>query len=335
MKGHSKHPTIAFLIVIFLWILSCEKPSDLLDSLDTDYWISFNKSNSSLPGDDVRDILIDSKGNVWFACYGSGVAKLNSSGWTTYNTDNSLLGNDFVTAILEDSDGDIWFGTTTGINFLVDDTDWYYYGGEGATAINTNTLFKDIFNNVWIGTEGDGIYAYDDGYFYGPYFFEGNYNMNLVNYFTQDKEGNLWVATDFGIQVFDGSNWESLMIDENNPQINVVYSDSKGRIWIASDESSTISTYRDGKLSNRSLLTGQLNNFVYDITEDLEGNIWFATFLDGLVKFDGIVMNSFKPFNGFPSIWNNCLAVDEKGSIWTGTLEQGVYKYIPPVRINK
>lgn len=330
-----KKPPLIFklfmLTGLLFFLFSCEQPDALLDPLDSDYWLTYDKSTSELPGNQVRDIFTDSKGKIWFACYGAGIACYDGTSWTTYNSYNSPLGNNNVKTLLEDMEGDMWFGTSEGIYFLVDNSTWYYYAGEDTSPMDVNKLFMDSNDDVWIGTEGYGFYLYSEGYFYGPNRFTENANLNVVNDISEDAEGYTWLATDRAALKFNGDNWEIIRYNDDYPAIEALYSDSKGRLWIAADGGSTVIYHNEKGFTNVSLLNGQQNYFVTGITEDMDGNIWFSTFLDGVIKYDGIVMTSYKLYNGFPSEYNYCVEKDKLGNVWVGSMENGALKYIPPV----
>ena len=64
---------------------------------------------------------------------------------------------------------------------------------------------------------------------------------------------------------------------------------------------------------------------VYDIDQDFDGYIWFATQV-GAARFDGYEFEYFNTSNGLPDDFVNCLLVDRNGSVWFGT-EGGIAIY--------
>lgn len=332
MRSLSEFMKPALITGLLLLISSCEKPEGLLDPLDSESWEVNNTSNSGLQGNDIRDITMDSNGNLWFACYGSGISKYDGQKWTVYNELNSPLASDYVEVIMENMNGDMWFGGYSGISMLADGNDWDFFNDTDYGGTYVNALFMDSENRIWVGTEGTGFYIYEDGVFDGPYVYDYYDGYYYVNDFTEDSEGNIWMGTDTNIVVFSGNSQIPFYVFDSYPVINKLYTDSKGRVWVAADGGETVSYYQDGYFRYISLYTGGTNYFVYDIIEDKQNNIWFATYLDGLILYDGIINRSYKPYNGFPSEWNDCLEVDREGSIWIGTLELGAIRFNPPVK---
>ncbi|MEZ5001047.1 MAG: two-component regulator propeller domain-containing protein [Bacteroidales bacterium] len=80
------------------------------------------------------------------------------------------------------------------------------------------------------------------------------------------------------------------------------------------------------------LLNGGNDVYIKDILEDRKGDIWFATWFDGLVRFDGVVSEAFKEYNGFPDDYVETVAADSKRNIWAGT-SSGIAMYHLPVTI--
>ncbi len=77
---------------------------------------------------------------------------------------------------------------------------------------------------------------------------------------------------------------------------------------------------------------GNSFNFVSGITQDLIGNMWFATKI-GLVRYDGNQLTAFKnnPINPNSLLSNNLESIlaDSDGTIWIGSLGQGLDHFDP------
>ena len=69
---------------------------------------------------------------------------------------------------------------------------------------------------------------------------------------------------------------------------------------------------------NHTLKTGLPQNSVYDIAQDQQGYIWFAT-QSGAARFDGYTYKHYDISNGLPDDEVNTLLIDHEGKIWFGT----------------
>ncbi|MFM7091402.1 MAG: two-component regulator propeller domain-containing protein, partial [Bacteroidota bacterium] len=113
---------------------------------------------------------------------------------------------------------------------------------------------------------------------------------NDVRTITQDREGYWWIGTDNGLQRFDGQNFTNFRHEEGNPgslpsdRIFSVFSDSKGRLWVATvkglcrylPEKGTFKRYE--LIANKNILS-----FPVRIFEDLAGDLWLSHFQSNLL----------------------------------------------------
>ena len=106
---------------------------------------------------------------------------------------------------------------------------------------------------------------------------------------------------------------EGLKID----MIYDIYIDSKGYLWVTTT-GMPLSRFDGKKFVNISLADGLADHDAISITEDLEGNMWFATY-KGLSKFDGRTYFTFNTDNGLANNMTYGLHTDRKGNIWTST----------------
>jgi ligand-binding sensor domain-containing protein len=128
-------------------------------------FISFDQSNSGLPGNYINAIAFEQNGTMWVGTE-NGLAKLVNNVWTVYNESNSGLPANFVSDIELGSQGIIW---VSGFNTQL----WPYYGGiakfngtnwttytplnSPLTHIQVERLKLDPSGNLWISTYSEGL----------------------------------------------------------------------------------------------------------------------------------------------------------------------------------
>lgn len=106
-------------------------------------------------------------------------------------------------------------------------------------------------------------------------------SSNTVYDTTQDSDGFMWFATDYGVSKFDGLTFKNFTIADGLPgnEILSFYKDSQDRIWMVAFNGS-IGFIKKGKLYNRHntpfLSELKFTSFISDIFEDSKGQIWFC-----------------------------------------------------------
>lgn len=208
-----------------------------------------------------------------------------------------------------------------------------------------NVLIEDGEQNVWLGTDGDGLKKYDikTESFLNYYHPEIHTITGLVNY----TEDYLLVASYLkGLYLFNKKTKQFISIQKHPVLKNIVetghirfFEDSKSNIWIASWNKVYYINPRTGHILEpllNSELTGSFKNpFAYiSAFETKSGEIWFCT-RDGLICFS-INENKFIDqisFSDYIGVRGNVFSVVENNS---GQLifctNDGLYEYDPSTK---
>lgn len=190
----------------------------------------------------------------------------------------------------------------------------------GLSQSQVLSIFQDNPGNLWVGTNGEGIWKFSgksnititkkDG-------LTGNYIYSIV----QDSKGKMWFGTNNGISIYDGHKYTNITVDQGLPH-NRVYciTEDKFRdqIWIATENG--VAIYKDGKISlfnQRDLFT---KTFVFTILVDKKNTVWFGTFGRGLIRYRDDVVKKYTTDDGLNKDVIRMLKQDNKGNILIGTL---------------
>ncbi len=160
----------------------------------------------------------------------------------------------------------------------------------------------------------------------------------------RDRQGFLWIATQDGLNRYDGHQFKHFFHDPNNDNsisnniTGALFEDDKGLIWIGTwggginrfdPVSEKFTRYKLDTLSQPNFR----RNYISDITQDNNGTIWAGT-QNGLV-FKKASQDEFEPYihsiNGeipLASIDVRVLHYDSHNYLWVGTRDEGI------VRIN-
>ena len=143
----------------------------------------------------------------------------------------------------------------------------------------------------------------------------------------QDRNGNMWFASEAGITRYDGKSFTNITSKVNSVPFSSVLEDRKGNFWFSSRDSGVY--YYDGKsFQNFTTRDGLLNNTVDGIYEDKKGNIWFGVF-GGASRYDGKSFRNYiingdamnedrtgKTFSDSPGHLGTSVIEDKTGKFW-------------------
>ncbi|MBK5720334.1 helix-turn-helix domain-containing protein [Dysgonomonas sp. Marseille-P4677] len=172
--------------------------------------------------------------------------------------------------------------------------------------INTeiSTIFYDKQGGLWLGTLNRGLLYYHPSrykftYIGRSYFPEPISQDIMVQYFAEDKSGNIYVKCNFKFYQYksSSSNNRSLIPIEQSTlsskiqeKLNVspqnifrdqeytsLYTDSRGWTWAGTQDG--LKLFTSDKDNGQTFYTenGLSNNFIQGILEDFENNIWVTT----------------------------------------------------------
>lgn len=317
-----------FLLCTLVTLLtSCEKPPDDLKNPSlAGKWTTYNTA-TGLPGNQVRGTFCDSKGNMWFAVSSNGAAKFANGSWTYFKTSNSGILSNGVTCIGEDGSGNILFGTTNGVSILSTANSWSYWRHPTLT-VNVTCIKTDKDGNIWLGSTNQGFFIFD-----GTGITQVNYDpFKTVNDIEEDYNGNIWIGTENGLLKYDGSSFSLMTTTQGLPDnsVTALFSDSKNRLWIGTYFGKTVSWLDKQGIHQQPLFNDRIVE-VNDICEDAAGNIWFATYTSGLIRYDNVVPYAYKKYNGFPEDDVLTSTMDNDGNVWFGLYSKGLSRYSLPL----
>jgi signal transduction histidine kinase/ligand-binding sensor domain-containing protein len=208
------------------------------------------KTHSFLPHSAVRDLLVDSNDEIWIATFGNGLATLDKNrekfSVQTFDFDDpKSIKQDVLWSIMQDREGQIWCGT---------------FGG----GISIYDAQKDKFNSS-VNTRGCLFTSY------------------IIQDIYEENSDILWFATNNGIDIYDKNSRKCihfLLLNEGSEikDVKKIFKDRSGRYWIGTNA---------GLIRMNKDLNGfqkvVMENAVYDILQDEEGNIWASGWNTGLI----------------------------------------------------
>ena len=146
-----------------------------------------------LCNNDVKSILEDSRGNLWFGTLG-GVNMFNGETFTHF-TEKEGLNDNRVNSILEDSHGNLWFSTfDKGVSMYDGETFTHFTDKDGLSDNHVRSIMEDSRGNFWFGTFGEGVSIFN-GETFTHITKKDGLSDNWVSSILEDSNNNIWLGT--------------------------------------------------------------------------------------------------------------------------------------------
>jgi len=163
---------------------------------------------------------------------------------------------------------------------------------------------------------------------------------SMITYIAQDGNGFLWIATEDGLNRFDGLNFK---IYRNIPGttysltsnfVRSLYVDKSGRLWVGTINGLLRYNYMKDNFDEVEMFrdTTRLKPHVTSIIEMSSGNLLAATSGQGLIRIDKETLQGHADMNLIPRLSSEFLDVifeDFYGRLWIGTENEGLNVFNP------
>jgi ligand-binding sensor domain-containing protein/serine phosphatase RsbU (regulator of sigma subunit) len=239
-------------------------------------------------------------------------------------------------SIIKTGGDEFYFSTfaegTFSFNFTNKQRKGYYNSTNGLTNNSVLALLKDREENIWIGTNGAGVYKF----FSNKFIYYTKLNglaENYINAVSEDKNGNIWLALSSNglaklskgtITSYQRGEKNSAGLIENN--INAILPMDDGSVYFGTDEG----LYRYEDNTFKTLVDPLIKNkYVSALYLDSKNTLWIGTNRGVFTLKDGIVSEETKVNSiGGTGIHVLILSIseDKSGRILIGT-ENGLVQY--------
>ena len=266
----------------------------------------------------IQSVYVDDTDLLWVGTEKSGVAYYGNN---IYKFSSNLIGD--ITAIAQTSDTTIWYGTSN--HGVIG-----YSGTLASTKVSCMATTPD--GSLWVGSKQNGLTRIQNGT--GKIYSAARDSSKTliddhINALCSDKSGNLWIATNGGLQVynpkmdtFSAYTRENGMLNTNN--ITALFYGQNNRMLIGTAEGLVI---LDLSTREKMVLTGNstniqtfTNNYITQIYEDSRGLIWIGT-REGL-NILNTVKDELSHLTEKDGLCNNLIcgiAEDKNHNIWIST----------------
>ena len=306
--------------------------------------VSFAKEDG-FTSNHISSIFLDKYNNIWFGTnrgvvvYRFSKKHEEKGAFMLFTTKDGLV-SDQITSIEQAGENSIALASENNgisivynINKLSELKIKTLDKNNGLLSNSINCLFYSDDNTLWIGSRDEGVMRYDlNKKSFKNLSTKEGLNYFKVNTILKDREGNIWIGTDLGLNLFRGDEFQ--IYDESDGLVNnVVWSiaeDSQNRLWMGTNEGVSRLTFIKNPLTqeqvgldikNITTAQGLSHNIVLAITSTGSGEIWCGTGFGGITVLNenGVRRMIIDSSKGLASNTVYSIKQDNFNNIWAGT----------------
>ncbi len=272
----------------------------------------------------IKEIMADNEGNYWIGSEGGGLFKLRPTAISMIDKDQGLQ-NEKMLSLTTLDDGSMLFSTNCG---------GVYEWKNGKATLSTIhkymdavcnwSVFEDSKNNIWLG---DATLYLTKSIDEPGEFFDNRdtFRTTGVRGVLEDAYGNIWVGTNSGVFIYDGTEFENYSYVDGlyNNYINTLYEAKDHSIWVGTAYG--INRISDNKVTKIELIQNSSDTSKYSqpsirsFLEDETGTMWIGTYGNGLFRLkDGKVSNITTEQGLFDNVVSH-IVMDEWENFWMGS----------------
>lgn len=211
------------------------------------------------------------------------------------------------------------------------------------------SVLENRKGEVWVGLNGAGLLRLRNDQFESVG--EPPPGAGIVLALAEDEEGNLWAGTRgsgllrFRQRMFEVINTERGLTENS---VRTICESASGGVWLGTDGGGMHRLESDGRVTRLHSLHGLPPEPVNAVLEDRHGTVWAGTWGAGLFQMSGpqprptqpddqakfqqrseatARFEPFRPPPGFQPRFIRALYEAEDGTLWIGTLLDGVFAY--------
>jgi ligand-binding sensor domain-containing protein/signal transduction histidine kinase len=237
------------------------------------------------------------------------------------------LPEETVQAFAQTPDHFLWVGTTGGL-VRFDGAQFIVFDRENTPAIHENSIFCLLAaadGTLWIGTEGGGVVSYRNRGFRLWSRTDG-LNNGYIRALREDSRGRIWIGTDDGLYRWEAGKIERVDGRNGMPEIAV------HAIYRDRQQRLWVGGYHffrfDDDRATELRLPGGLTDNVKSILQSRDGTLWVGT-VSGLQRSDSPLNSASPTFSSVKDIHSTVrtLLEDDDGTLWIGTIGDGLIRY--------
>jgi signal transduction histidine kinase/ligand-binding sensor domain-containing protein len=352
-----KHIPFVFIFCFACSLSVAQKTTNIMTE-DKYRAVNWNVNNG-LAHDEVRCILRDAYGFLWFGTDGGGLSRFDGSTFKNYFYNPAQRGTvcgPAIFGLVEDSLHNIWIGTNKGLS---------HYNRNADTLANfypasTPSFISNFIVPFW--ATSDEVLCYETGLLITSYNIHSFSKKTIIRLTTADS-----VSTDtysIPCSIFDRESNSIWMLRDRDRGLleislttgkkvaydflageNMRYDRKRNSIWINTDVGLIEFNLKEKKAHHvEALKELEKQNAIghIGVDQDPAGRVWFYTFLKGILIYDPNDESVRQVIERDSALQKKiaestaCIYCDRDGMVWTGSwLREGVNQVVPFTRVVK
>ncbi len=283
-------------------------------------------SEGGLPRATVTALAQDRDGFLWVGTQ-NGLARWDGYRAKLYQQNRAepgALPDDYVLGLHLDMSGRLWVATSAGglarYNPADDDFVMTDIGPGGISSSAVSAVEDDGGGGLWVGTDIALDHLGPDDHALA-HLHPGK--QGRVRALLKDRKGSLWIGTEAGLYRLDASNPEPVQIAGVDAAVYALAEDKQDRIWVGTKKKG-VKLVAPGGDEASPLPAGSATDWVISMAESPAGEMWLATYGDGLIIVDRTATHArrIRHDGARPSspaddtIW--AMLSDRSGLMWIG-----------------
>jgi ligand-binding sensor domain-containing protein/signal transduction histidine kinase len=197
-------------------------------------------------GNKAWSVFVDRQQQIWAGTSGEGLFRFTSGYYFQAVSDVSRIGPQ-INALFQSRNGTLWVGGQNGLAAAADGQNWNLFStSDGLPPNAVRALAEDAATNLWIGTDGGGLFQLRAGKISNA-----NAPVNDISCLLTDPDGALWVGTSgHGLAHWQNGKWTRYPASETLvSDIGYLIQDDQKNLWLGSYEGLirlTLDTNLDG-----------------------------------------------------------------------------------------
>ncbi len=261
--------------------------------------------------DQVFDVLQDSEGRMW---YGTQNGVRSVAGGRAILLSPHQPATTATFRIHTGPDGAIWASTGIGLYRVAGEKMW-----TPAPGLHARNFFIGEDGDIWIGTNGNGLVHLHRRLIRMYTSADGLPSNDVVMAVLPSLDGRLWVGSNCGLSVFDGSRFKNF-VEQDGLKNSCVWSlveDHNHDIWIGT-YGGGLFRYRNGVFAQYTREQGLASRIVFQIAVATDDSLWIAT-PDGVSHMQAGSIHNYTVADGLSSTQIHNIHQDRAGTIWVAT----------------